>query len=79
MGSLSGLCLGSGVGAGTQSVLGALASQTHGYLAVLAPSILFFGSGPMVFALLPNSLLLAALLVVPEVLGSFAAYQIGLF
>ncbi|MCE8554890.1 branched-chain amino acid ABC transporter permease [Ruegeria pomeroyi] len=46
LGSLEGLAIGAGVIAGTQSVLGAVASQTHGYLAVLILSILFLWLKP---------------------------------
>lgn len=46
LGSLDGLAVGAGLIAGTQSVLGALASQTYGYLAVLTLSILFLWLKP---------------------------------
>lgn len=46
LGSLQGLGIGTGVIAGTQSLLGALASQTYGYLAVLTLSILFLWLRP---------------------------------
>lgn len=46
LGSLQGLGIGTGVIAGTQSLLGALASQTYGYLAVLTLSILFLWLKP---------------------------------
>ena len=46
LGSLEGLGLGVTVIAGTQSVIGALASQTYGYLAVLTLSILFLWLKP---------------------------------
>ncbi len=41
LGSLEGLGIGAAIIAGSQSALSALTSQTHGYLAVLAISILF--------------------------------------
>lgn len=46
LGSLEGLGIGAVMIAGTQSVLGALASQTYGYLAVLTLSILFLWLKP---------------------------------
>jgi len=46
LGSLEGLAIGAGIIAGTQSLLGALASQTYGYLAVLTLSILFLWLKP---------------------------------
>jgi branched-chain amino acid transport system permease protein/urea transport system permease protein len=46
LGSLEGLGLGVTLIAGTQSVIGALASQTYGYLAVLTLSILFLWLKP---------------------------------
>lgn len=46
LGSLEGLFVGTAIIAGTQSVLGALVSQTSGYLAVLALSILFLWLRP---------------------------------
>lgn len=46
LGSLEGLGVGAAMIAGTQSVLGALASQTYGYLAVLTLSILFLWLKP---------------------------------
>ncbi len=46
LGSLEGLGIGATIIAGTQSVLGALASQTYGYLAVLTLSILFLWLKP---------------------------------
>lgn len=46
LGSLEGLGLGVTLIAGTQSVIGALASQTYGYLAVLILSILFLWLKP---------------------------------
>ncbi|MBY6142079.1 branched-chain amino acid ABC transporter permease [Leisingera daeponensis] len=46
LGSLEGLGIGAGIIAGTQSVLGAVASQTYGYLAVLTLSILFLWLKP---------------------------------
>ena len=46
LGSLEGLGIGAGIIAGTQSVLGALANQTYGYLAVLTLSILFLWLKP---------------------------------
>lgn len=46
LGSLSGLGIGSGIIAGTQTFLGAVASQTYGYLAVLMLSILFLWLKP---------------------------------
>lgn len=46
LGSLEGLGIGVAVIGGTQSILGALASQTHGYLAVLTLSILFLWLRP---------------------------------
>lgn len=46
LGSLEGLGIGAAMIAGTQSVLGALASQTYGYLAVLTLSILFLWLKP---------------------------------
>lgn len=46
LGSLQGLGIGTGIIAGTQSLLGALASQTYGYLAVLILSILFLWLKP---------------------------------
>ncbi len=46
LGSLEGLGIGAGIIAGTQSVLGAVANQTYGYLAVLTLSILFLWLKP---------------------------------
>lgn len=46
LGSLEGLGIGAGIIAGTQSVLGAVANQTYGYLAVLSLSILFLWLKP---------------------------------
>lgn len=46
LGSLEGLGLGVTLIAGTQSLIGALASQTYGYLAVLSLSILFLWLKP---------------------------------
>ncbi|MEM7061438.1 MAG: branched-chain amino acid ABC transporter permease [Pseudomonadota bacterium] len=46
LGSLQGLGIGASIIAGTQSVLGAVASQTYGYLAVLTLSILFLWLKP---------------------------------
>ncbi len=46
LGSLEGLGIGAGIIAGTQSFLGAIASQTYGYLAVLTLSILFLWLKP---------------------------------
>ncbi len=46
LGSLEGLGLGVALIAGTQSVIGAFASQTYGYLAVLTLSILFLWLKP---------------------------------
>ena len=46
LGSLEGLGVGAGIIAGTQSFLGAVASQTYGYLAVLSLSILFLWLKP---------------------------------
>ena len=46
LGSLEGLGLGASIIAGTQSVLGAFANQTYGYLAVLTLSILFLWLKP---------------------------------
>ncbi len=46
LGSLEGLGIGSGIIAGTQTFLGAVASQTYGYLAVLTLSILFLWLKP---------------------------------
>lgn len=46
LGSLGGLGIGSGLIAGTQTFLGAIASQTYGYLAVLILSILFLWLKP---------------------------------
>ena len=46
LGSLEGLGIGAGIVAGTQSVLGAVANQTYGYLAVLSLSILFLWLKP---------------------------------
>lgn len=46
LGSLEGLGIGAGIIAGTQSVLGAVANQTYGYLAVLTLSILFLWVKP---------------------------------
>ena len=46
LGSLEGLGIGAGIIAGTQSFLGAVASQTYGYLAVLTLSILFLWLKP---------------------------------
>lgn len=46
LGSLEGLAIGAGIIAGTQTFLGALASQTHGYLAVLTLSIFFLWLKP---------------------------------
>ncbi len=46
LGSLEGLGLGVTLIAGTQSVIGALASQTYGYLSVLTLSILFLWLKP---------------------------------
>ncbi len=46
LGSLGGLGLGSGIIAGVQSLIGALFSQTYGYLAVLSLSILFLWLKP---------------------------------
>ena len=46
LGSLEGLAIGTGVIAGTQTVLGAIASQTYGYLSVLTLSILFLWLKP---------------------------------
>jgi len=46
LGSLEGLGIGAGLIAGTQSILGAVASQTIGYLAVLILSILFLWLKP---------------------------------
>lgn len=46
LGSLEGLVLGTGIIAGTQSLLGALLNQTYGYLAVLILSILFLWLKP---------------------------------
>ena len=46
LGSLEGLGIGAGIIAGTQSVLGAAANQTYGYLAVLTLSILFLWLKP---------------------------------
>lgn len=46
LGSLEGLGIGAGIIAGTQSFLGAVASQTYGYLAVLILSILFLWLKP---------------------------------
>ena len=46
LGSLEGLGLGAALIGGTQSVLGAVANQTYGYLAVLVISILFLWLKP---------------------------------
>ena len=46
LGSLEGLGIGAGIIAGTQSIVGAIASQTYGYLAVLVLSILFLWLKP---------------------------------
>lgn len=46
LGSLEGLGIGAGIIAGTQSFLGAVTSQTYGYLAVLTLSILFLWLKP---------------------------------
>lgn len=46
LGSLEGLGLGATLIAGTQSVLGALISQTYGYLAILTLSVLFLWLKP---------------------------------
>jgi len=46
LGSLEGLLIGAGVIGGVQSMLGALISQTHGYLLVLVISILFLWLRP---------------------------------
>jgi branched-chain amino acid transport system permease protein/urea transport system permease protein len=46
LGSLEGLWIGTGIIAGTQSVLGAIFSQTYGYLAVLSLSIFFLWMKP---------------------------------
>ncbi|MEZ5872803.1 MAG: branched-chain amino acid ABC transporter permease [Nitratireductor sp.] len=46
LGSLEGLGIGAGIIAGTQSLLGAIANQTYGYLAVLTLSILFLWLKP---------------------------------
>ena len=46
LGSLEGLGIGVGIIAGTQTFLGAVSSQTYGYLAVLTLSILFFWLKP---------------------------------
>ena len=46
LGSLEGLGIGSGVIAGTQTFLGAVANQTYGYLSVLTLSILFLWLKP---------------------------------
>ncbi|MEX5596960.1 branched-chain amino acid ABC transporter permease [Pseudophaeobacter sp. C1-32P7] len=46
LGTLEGLGIGAGIIAGTQSVLGAVANQTYGYLAVLTLSILFLWLKP---------------------------------
>jgi len=46
LGSLEGLGIGAGIIAGTQTFLGAVASQTYGYLAVLTLSILFLWLKP---------------------------------
>jgi len=46
LGSLQGLLIGSGVIAGTQSIVSTALSQTHGYLAVLTLSILFLWLRP---------------------------------
>ena len=46
LGNLEGLGIGAGIIAGTQSVLGAVANQTYGYLAVLTLSILFLWLKP---------------------------------
>ena len=46
LGSLEGLGIGAGIIAGTQSIVGAIASQTYGYLAVLILSILFLWLKP---------------------------------
>lgn len=46
LGSLEGLGIGAAIIAGTQSFLGAIASQTYGYLAVLTLSILFLWLKP---------------------------------